>query len=83
MAAGRRTILAFAGIISKWEESTHIQNSIAELKFKDDFNDTVYDRERRQRILDRIRAEERAAGIDHPSSDEDKYDRWALTNEMV
>ncbi|MFP4313935.1 MAG: hypothetical protein ACLFR0_06385 [Alphaproteobacteria bacterium] len=69
--AGHLTALAYAGVTNSWNaaQARHNDDSI--------YDDITAEKARRQRLIERIRAEERTEGIDHPRDQEDKYDRWA------
>lgn len=77
MAGGHMTGLAWAGISGAWEEAQ------ANKKAYDAFDDMAYERERRQRMMDRIRAEERREGRELHSAKEDKYDRWIMGQDFA
>lgn len=77
MAGEPHTLRAWAGISSDWEQVNKTSQHTDNLSLNDAFEDAEFDKERRQRLLDRIRREERAEGIYHPEKFEGKYDRWA------
>lgn len=83
MAAGRQTLRSWAGIRSDWEQAQRIVENVKRSPLTTEFEDSHFEKDRRQRLLDRIRAEERAEGIYHPEKLEEKYDSWVNDGAMV
>lgn len=77
MAGGHMTGLAWAGISNTWDEHQESR------RLSDEFEEMSYERARRQRMLDRIRADEKREGKELRTAKEDKYDRWALGNDLT
>lgn len=81
--AGNLTGLAYAGISNAWDESAfHADDQSSKHDFRDLFEEINYEKERRQRMLDRIRRDEQADGIYHHEHHEKRYDHWVETNEI-
>ena len=79
MAGGHQTGLAWAGISNAWEEvSVYREASIDDQDRIYYFEAHRYQQEKRQRLLDRIREEERRNGIYHPEDQEAKYEDLLL-----
>lgn len=76
MAGGHMTALAWAGIANAREEREAMRS------LSDSFDDVSYERQRRQRMIERIRAEEQRAGKSFPAQKEDTYDRWAIGSDL-